>query len=285
MAPPDDDRALDCWLAALDDRHLADLTPAEAARALRALSSCYVERRAKLQTGGALDRPGKRAAFALFYGPVHFLVTRHVVRALADEALNVAQITDLGCGTGAAGAAWALEIGQRSLAPPGGSHGDADGVRVAGIDRHPWAVAEANWTYRTLGIRGRASQGDIGRAPLHLRPGSGLIAAYAVNEVSREVRDRLLPQLVSAHERGAAVLIVEPIARRMAAWWTEWAARFGARGGRSDEWRFAVELPPRQRGLARAAGLDPRELTARSLFLAASGSAGKNSDSSAQSTA
>jgi hypothetical protein len=142
-------------------------------------------------------------------------------------------------------------------------------------------VAEANWTYRTLGIRGRATQGDIGRVPLHVRPGTGLIAAYAVNEVSGEARDRLLPQLVSAHERGAHVLIVEPIARRMAAWWTEWAARFGARGGRSDEWRFAVELPRRQRDLARAAGLDPRELTARSLFLAA----GKNSASSAQSTA
>jgi hypothetical protein len=285
MVPPDDDRALDRWLAALEERHLADLTPAEAARALRALSSCYVERRAKLQTGGALDRAGKRAAFALFYGPVHFLVTRHVVRALGDEALHVAQITDLGCGTGAAGAAWALQIGQRPLATEGGRQGGTEGVRVAGIDRHPWAVAEANWTYRTLGIRGRATQGDIGRVPLHVRPGTGVIAAYAVNEVSPEVRDRLLPQLVSAHERGAHVLIVEPIARRIAAWWSEWAARFGARGGRSDEWRFAVELPLRQRDLARAAGLDPRELTARSLFLAAGGSAGKNSASSAQSTA
>ena len=324
MKPPDNDRALERWLAALDERHLADLTPAEAARALRALSSCYVERRAKLQTGGALDRPGKRAAFALFYAPVHFLVTRHIVRALGDEALKVERITDLGCGTGAAGAAWGLEIGRslppkggshwseglpeggshwsegppqgrshwregppqggshRSEGPPeGGSHGGAGGVRVAGVDRHPWAVAEANWTYRTLGIRGRATQGDIGRVPLHVRPGTGLIAAYAVNEVSGEARDRLLPQLVSAHERGAHVLIVEPIARRMAGWWTEWAARFGARGGRSDEWRFAVELPRRQRDLARAAGLDPRELTARSLFLAA----GKNSASSAQSTA
>src|SRR5215210_1390656 len=63
-------------------RHLANLTLAETARALRALSSCYVERRSKLAAGGALDTAGKRAAFALFYGPLHFLVTREVVRAL-----------------------------------------------------------------------------------------------------------------------------------------------------------------------------------------------------------
>src|SRR4051794_34952504 len=60
------------WLDALDQRHLADLTSSEVARALRALSSCYVERRARLATGGALDSAGKRAAFALFYAPLHF---------------------------------------------------------------------------------------------------------------------------------------------------------------------------------------------------------------------
>jgi SAM-dependent methyltransferase len=284
MPPLHDDRSLETWLAALDERHLAGLTLSEVARALRALSSCYVERRAKLQTGGALDTAGKRAAFALFYAPVHFLVTRHIVRALGDSGLTVERITDLGCGTGAAGAAWALEAGQRSLAPEG-RHGSAGGVRLTGIDRHPWAVAEANWTYRTLGIRGRATQGDIGRTPFHVRPGTGLIAAYTLNEVPGEVRHRVLAQLVGAYERGARVLVVEPIARRMAAWWNEWADRVSARGGRSDEWRFAAELPERQRALARAAGLDPRDLTARSLFLAPEGSSGKNSASSAQSTA
>ncbi|MBA3888795.1 MAG: hypothetical protein H0X67_24180, partial [Acidobacteria bacterium] len=58
------------WLEALEGRHLSDLTPAEVARALRALSSCYVERRSKLARGGALDSAGKRAAFALFYAPL-----------------------------------------------------------------------------------------------------------------------------------------------------------------------------------------------------------------------
>ncbi|MEK6630947.1 MAG: hypothetical protein AABY89_09460, partial [Acidobacteriota bacterium] len=93
------------WLTALEERHMADLRPAEVSRALRALSSAYVERRDRLGRGAALDGAGKRAAFALFYGPLHFLATREIVRALgiADPAPGV--ITDLGCGTGAAGAA------------------------------------------------------------------------------------------------------------------------------------------------------------------------------------
>src|SRR5688572_7522292 len=102
--PPD--LAFSAWIAALDQRHFADLTAPEVGRALRALSSCYVERRSRLAEGGALDGAGKRAAFALFYAPLHFLATAHVLRELGDAG-GVREIIDLGCGTGAAGAAWA----------------------------------------------------------------------------------------------------------------------------------------------------------------------------------
>lgn len=239
------------WLSALEKRHLANLTPSETARALRALSSCYVERRSKLAQGKALESAGKRAAFALFYGPLHFLVTREIVRAI-DGARYVAQILDLGCGTGAAGAAWAAESARST---------------INGLDRHPWAVTEANWTYRIFGIGGYAGQGDIDRAPIRGRRGHGILAAYTVNEISEETRSALLPRLVEAHERGAHVLIIEPIAKRLAPWWGHWAEAFSAAGGRADEWRFPIKLPERQRQLGRAAGLDPRELKARSLWL------------------
>src|SRR4029450_9957798 len=99
--------AFDAWLAALAERHLADFRPAEVGRALRALSSCYVERRSRLAEGGALETAGKRAAFALFYAPLHFLTTARIVAEL-PAAKAVRDIVDLGCGTGAAGAAWAL---------------------------------------------------------------------------------------------------------------------------------------------------------------------------------
>lgn len=238
------------WLAAIEERHLADLTLSETARALRALSSCYVERRAKV--GAALDTAGKRAAFGLFYAPLHYLVVREVVRAIPGTTGSIVHIHDLGCGTGAAGAAWAVECGR---------------ARISGLDRHPWAVAEANWTYRQLGIDGRAVQGDVDRVKLRAAPGDAILAAYTINELPEPTRDALLPRLLAAHASGARVLIVEPIARRIATWWDAWARAFGAAGGLSSEWRFKTPLPPRQRDLGKAAGLDPRELTARTLWL------------------
>jgi hypothetical protein len=249
------DQRFDAWLAAIDQRHLSDLTPSEVARALRALSSCYVERRSKLTRGAALGTAGKRAAFALFYAPVHFLIARQIVRALALDRVRLTQLLDLGCGTGAAGAAWAL---------------DASGVRIAGVDRHPWAVAEANWSYQQLSIPGRAVQLDVLRARLAASAEAGILAAYAVNELQDSGRAELLPRLIAAAARGAHVLVIEPVARRVTPWWSPWESAFLEGGGRADEWRFPAHLPPRQRDLAKAAGLDPRELTARSLYVGGS---------------
>ena len=240
------------WIAALDERHLRDLTPSEVARALRALSSCYVERRDRLAAGEALRSTGKRAAFALFYAPLHFILAREVVKASGFSAVR--EVLDLGCGTGAAGAAWALETG---------------GVAVAGFDRSPWAVGEAAWTYRTLGIPGRARHADLERLSIRVRSGSAVIAAYTVNELRPSGRAALLPRLLAAaRQHRAQILVIEPIARRNAPWWDEWATAFIGAGGRAAEWRFQAALPDRQAQLARAAGLNPRELTARSLSLA-----------------
>ena len=60
---------------------------------------------------------------------------------------------------------------------------------------------------------------------------------------------------------------MEPIARGAAPWWSEWARALEKAGGRADEWRLAAGLPERLRLLDRAAGLDHRQLTARSLYL------------------
>jgi hypothetical protein len=243
------------WLASVERRHLADLTRSEVARALRALSSCYVERRSKLVEGGALASRGKRAAFALFYGPMHFFVVREIVRALPDATRPLNAIVDLGCGTGAAGAAWALAAGA---------------TRIRGYDSHRWTLDEANATYRQFGFDGRAWQRDVGTAshpPLRVDAGTGVIAAYVANELSPEGRSTLLAELLGHASHGARVLIVEPIARRANPWWTEWQKACERAGGRADEWRFRLALPETQAALARAAGLDPRELTARSLYL------------------
>lgn len=239
------------WSAELEARHLADLRFSEVARALRALSSSYVERRAQLARGGALDGAGKRAAFALFYGPIHFLIVGHVVSAIGVGD-GVERLIDLGCGTGASGAAAALALGGRP--------------RVEGIDRHPWAVAEAAWTYRTLRLRGHARRQNVLRARLPAAAGSAIVAAFTLNELDDAGRRTLLTRLLEARTRGAAVLVVEPIAGSMTPWWDRWRDTFLAAGGRADEWRFAAELPDLVRRLDRAAGLDHSRLTAKSLW-------------------
>lgn len=241
------------WLAALEERHLADLRWPEVVRALRALSSWYVHRRGALESGRALDGAGKRAAFALFYGPLHFLVIGHVLTSLEARLPPDTTLVDLGCGTGVGSAAWA------GLAPAGR-------VRIVGFDRHPWAVAESAWTWRTLGVSGHARVAGLECARWPRDVGAA-IAAFTVNELTDELRTRVRTQLLEAAGRGAAVLIVEPLARAVAPWWNAWSDAFAAAGGRTDEWRVAAELPDLVHRLDRAAGLDHRVLTARSIYV------------------
>ena len=251
----------DSWIADLERRHLAELTFPEVARALRALSSTYVERRDRIAAGAALSGAGKRAAFALFYGPLHFLVVHHVTDKLGlRPAPNV---IDLGCGTGAAGAAF---VSGKSGKP----------VRILGIDRNPWALGEAARTYRHFGAQAATRQADaaasIARERGDARGGRrSIVAAFTINELADEAREALLTRILNGgRSRGDTVLIVEPIAKGVAKWWGRWAGAFEGAGGTAAEWRFAAELPGIVAKLDRAAGLDHRELTARSLSISRS---------------
>ena len=242
---------LDRYFAALQQRHLAELEWPEVTRALRALSSAYVQRRSKLAGGAALDGRGKRAAFALFYGPLHFAAVWHVLQALrtAGETIcSAGSVVDLGCGTGAGGTAWALACEGKP--------------RVAGMDVHPWAVTEAAWTYRFFGLNGTARRADVAKAPLD--PSSALVAAYTMNELDDAARSRTLARAMAS---GQPLLIVEPIARAITPWWDGAAAAAVARGGRSDDWKFPLEMPERWRLLDRAAGFRRDHLTARTLWV------------------
>jgi hypothetical protein len=240
------------WLREIEERHLADLTFPQLSSGLRALSSTYVERRRRIGEGGALAGAGKRAAFALFYGPLHFLTVREIVRALPGALGRVETIVDLGCGTGAGGAAWA---NAHDVAP-----------RVVGVDVHPWALAEATRTYRTFGLTSRTIKSDIASAALPKGP-SAVLAAFVLNELTDGLRDALMRRLLERAADGNRVLIVEPIAGFVARWWGGWRAHVEAAGGRADEWRFRVPLPPLVAKLDRAVKMDHRELTARSFWI------------------
>lgn len=221
---------------------------------MRALSSAYVERRRTLGEGGALSSAGKRAAFALFYGPLHYLLVQRIVAELPGAAAeDIRMLVDLGCGTGAAGAAWANACGRT---PP-----------IEAIDRYPWALREAAETCRAFGIPVRTRRQDL-EAVRFPHGTLGILAAFSVNELARSARAAILARLLARAERGDRVLIVEPLAGFVAPWWGEWRNSIEQRGGRADEWRFQVDLPPIVAKLDRAAGLHHDELTGRSLWLA-----------------
>lgn len=246
----DDDRVAR-WLQALEARHLANLRFSEVTRALRALSSAYVERRREGKPRSALDSAGKRAAFALFYAPLHFIATTRVVRSLGADSPAPKHILDVGCGTGVAGAAWALASGASPI--------------LSGVDRHPWAIEESRWTYAQLAVRGRAHVGDAPPRP-RVGPGDAIVAAYVLNELAEPSRRTIEDTFMSLASEGVRVLVLEPISRQAVPWWNDTAARLGTAGFRADEWRFDIERPAIIRKLDEASGLNHRTVTLRSLY-------------------
>jgi len=250
----------DAWLSAVVGRHTRALSSPEFLKAVRALSARYVERRAVLSTRSPTDSAGKRAAFAGFFAPLHFLTTRAVVRALGAGAQPISRLADLGCGTGVASAAWALECARRP--------------RLAGIDREKWALDEAAWNWRELGLLGRARRDDLVRAagsldrPVKGETGpGGVVLAWSVNELDDKSRRLLLPALVALADRGTPLLVIEPLARDATPWWDDWAGVWRQRGGRADEWKFDEPLPAVLARLSEAAGFRRQALGARSLWL------------------
>jgi len=232
----------------LEKRHLADLRFSEVTPALRALSSAYVERReSALADHKALDGAGKRAAFALYYGPLHFLLVPHIARELGLSFAS-GTVVDLGCGTGVAGAAIAT-----SATPP---------LRVLGFDTHPWTLEEARFTYKAFGLHADVRRAHAARTRFPSDT-SVIVAAFVVNELNDRDRAALLDNIKQSK---TPTLIIEPISQRISPWWNEWAAEFERLGGRADLWKARIDVPPFVKRLAKASGLRPEMLTARSLF-------------------
>lgn len=251
------------WTNAVLDRHMASLTTGEFLKAVRALSARYVERRADLGKRSPIDSAGKRAAFAGFFAPLHLITAIGAIRSIGPEIGSVTHLTDLGCGTGVASAAWALTM----PAP----------VLITGIDIDAWSLDEAAWNWRGLGLTGRTSRGDMLRGistpPRHTRKArgdaEGIVLGWSINELSSGSRAQLLAALLARIQGGASLLVLEPLARAAAPWWDEWADTMIAAGGRADEWKLDAALPPRLQELDRAAGFRRDALGVRTLFVPA----------------
>ena len=101
------------------------------------------------------------------------------------------------------------------------------------------------------------------------RPGTGVVAAYVLNELPDAVRTLMIDRLLDAARAGSSVLVLEPIATRLVPWWPTCTARSLELGGRADEWRVPIDRPDLVRRFDTAVGLDHRTLTFRSLFIPA----------------
>jgi hypothetical protein len=243
------------WLAALEQRHLANLTRQEFTRAVRALSARYVEQRQQLPGRSPLDSAGKRAAFALFYAPLH-AVTAQAALTATHVRTDLTSIVDLGCGTGVCSAAWAL----LHTTPPD----------LSGVDAHQWAVEEARWNWRTMGLRGQVARGDLVETTRRLQRATdaslrttGLIAGWAINELPATSRAQMLDLVESLVTRGVTLVLFEPLARGVTPWWDDWAARLAPHGVWAGDIKVQMALPPPLAEFSKAAGFRKQELGVR----------------------
>jgi SAM-dependent methyltransferase len=249
---------VDAWTSDLLARHAASLSRHELLKCIRALSARYVEARQEISTKAPADTAGKRAAFAAFFAPIHFFTVRAIVSSLPGTT-DVTTLVDLGCGTGAASAAWALDTG----------------ARVTGVDRTGWTIDEARWNWRALGVQGRAERGDLvasadalaRRLDVRSARSTAVLLAWAVNELAPPTRARLLAAIEAMASRGAMVLVIEPIARRVSPWWHEWLSALAPLGARDADWKVPAALPPPLAALDEAAGFRREVLTARTLLV------------------
>ncbi|MFQ5698016.1 MAG: methyltransferase domain-containing protein [Myxococcota bacterium] len=242
---------LDAWIAAARGRYAPPLTFSEVRRGVQALSSLYVERRGQGRLAArAADGAAKRCALASYYAPLHFLSVCAALDAI-EAASPPDRILDLGCGTGAAGAAAA-----RSLAPR---------AAVLGLDASAWALGEARHTYRAFGIAGRTRRGRVPQALPKPRRGDWWVAGWIVNELSRADREELLATIHGALDLGVSLLVLEPLSLRTSPWWPQWRAALEPHGARERLVRTPIARPDWIEALDRATRLDHRTLGARVL--------------------
>ena len=256
---PTPDPQFDAWLASLLARYREAYSAAEFLKAVRALSARYVERRAQLPQHSPTDSAGKRAAFAAFFAPLHFLTARAIVEASGLGHMSIDRIVDLGCGTGAVGAAWA-----RALTTP---------PAITGVDKQGWCLDEARLTWRAFSTSGRAVRGDLLVTAERLardesvadRARVGVTLGWSANELDPPTRGRLLPVIASLVRSGHPLLLIEPLARGVSPWWDEWAAALAPSGALAQDWKFDVELPPALAAIDEAAGFRREGLGARAI--------------------
>ena len=242
----------DAWLEATVARHTVDLEFRELRKGAQALSWLYVERRGEVDLAArAVEGRGKRAALASYYAPLHFLAAQHALARIGAARFGaVRRVIDLGCGTGATGAAAARML---------------DCADVVAIDRSGFALSEARHTYAAFGLLSHTKRAQLPSATPRPAPGEVWVLGWAVNELDDRSRNALGERIVRAIEAGVRLLLLEPLASGVVPWWSEWCAELSPFGVVDLESKARVALPEWISRVDRASGLDHRVIGARVL--------------------
>lgn len=250
------------WIEDGVARHAGELTERELRTGVRALSALYVEGRSRHRgrlAARSLEGASKRAAFATYYAALHLLTLLGVLDALADDPRfggdwpgPLRRLLDLGCGTGASGAAVGVTL-PGADGPPG----------LVGVDVSGWALADARRTWRAFGLRGRTRRRALPAGAG--RPGECelAVAGWSINELDDEARDGMLAWSRDHVAAGGALLVVEPLAGSAVPWWSAWTSHLASVGCVDGEWKAEAPRLERVERLDRASGLDHRRLGAR----------------------
>ena len=224
---------------------------AELRKGVQALSTFYVQERRRLGGSKIFSSLGKRAAFELYYAPRHFYLLREILLGLGTP-MPSGRLLDIGCGNGICSAAWASLL---SRTP-----------RIMARDISAHAIAQAKVLYRSLGLKANVARASLLKTP-DVKAGDMLVLGFVVNELSDAERDSLKRLLLNRSRKGVGFLLVEPLAKSPSRWWEEWVEAFPKEKIRQDMWKFEVDLPAAVLDLGEAAGLRPRHLGARSLYV------------------
>lgn len=247
--------AFDRWLAATLARHIPPLNFTEVRKGVQALSTLYVhDRQAGRIAARSVDGMGKRAALATYYAALHFITLHHALEMIGPGTFGpVRRILDLGCGTGAAGAALALGLDQAE--PPA----------IVGVDRSGWTLEEARETWAAFGLDGRAVRGELPLAAPRAGAGDLVLYGWSLGELPTDERGGNFRSITAALRRGAGLFVLEPLSGRITPWWNEWAELLAEEGVRSELVRVVIQRPLFVADMDKAAGLDHQIVGARVL--------------------
>lgn len=246
--------AFDRWLDGVIARYVPPLTFTELRKGVQALSTLYVERREEGRLAArAIDGLGKRGAFATYYAALHFLTVHHTFEMVggADTFGAPRRIVDLGCGTGAVGAALATAF--------------APHPELLGIDRSGWALEEAERTWTAFDLAGQVQRAELPEGLKALGAGDLLALGWTLSEWEPELRGAFLARITRALRRGAALYVAEPLATGVTPWWDEWSERLAEFGVRQELCKVAIVRPPFLQDMDKAAKLDHQVIGARVL--------------------